>query len=384
MWRCHAGCVKMVSVPASEAVLREERTARILRTVAMERPDRTPVVLEFAGFAATVTGNPMTAFLASVSASVDMMIQAFRLIGPADAVDYGAYSPYALCSLWMSKVKVPGVDLPPDAALQVAEAELMTPEDYDRILSRGWPDFQRAFLEERVFNDVAPGRRPSAQTAIDVRGSWAAQGIPVLSGGDISPPFELLCGARSVNGFYGDLLASPDKVREVMDAITPHLAAPVCAQAKAKGFPAVWVGGWRSASKMISPRIWQRFVGPYLEKLVRQVVESGLIAILHLDYDWTRDLGFFRCLPKGKCILSTDGRTDLRKAREILGGHMCLAGDVPAEMLAFGTPDEVHRYATGLIRDLGPAGFILHSGCDIPENAKLENVRAMVAAALSG
>jgi len=35
-----------------------------------------------------------------------------------------------------------------------------------------------------------------------------------------------------------------------------------------------------------------------------------------------------------------------------------------------------------LIRELGPEGFILHSGCDIPANAKLENVKAMVAAAL--
>ena len=35
-----------------------------------------------------------------------------------------------------------------------------------------------------------------------------------------------------------------------------------------------------------------------------------------------------------------------------------------------------------LIRELGPHGFILQSGCDIPANAKLENVRAMVAAAI--
>jgi len=31
---------------------------------------------------------------------------------------------------------------------------------------------------------------------------------------------------------------------------------------------------------------------------------------------------------------------------------------------------------------LGPEGFILQSDCDIPENARLEDVRAMVAAAL--
>jgi len=60
---------------------------------------------------------------------------------------------------------------------------------------------------------------------------------------------------------------------------------------------------------------------------------------------------------------------------------MCLMGDVPATMLAFDTPDEVYEYSTKLIRELGPEGFILHSGCDIPMDAKLPNVRAMVAAA---
>jgi uroporphyrinogen-III decarboxylase len=38
-------------------------------------------------------------------------------------------------------------------------------------------------------------------------------------------------------------------------------------------------------------------------------------------------------------------------------------------------------YYRRIINGLGPEGFILHSGCDIPANAKLENVKAMIAAA---
>ena len=106
-----------------------------------------------------------------------------------------------------------------------------------------------------------------------------------------------------------------------------------------------------------------------------------MIAILHMDQDWTRDLARFRELPKGKCILALDGSTDIYKAKEVLGDHMCIMGDVPAPKLSHGTPDEVYVYCQKLIRELGPEGFILHSGCDIPENAQLDNVRAMVAAA---
>ena len=62
-------------------------------------------------------------------------------------------------------------------------------------------------------------------------------------------------------------------------------------------------------------------------------------------------------------------------------GHACIMGDVPASMFAFGTPDEVYNYCKKLIREIGPDGFILQSACDIPTNAKLENVQAMVSAA---
>jgi uroporphyrinogen-III decarboxylase len=127
--------------------------------------------------------------------------------------------------------------------------------------------------------------------------------------------------------------------------------------------------------------MWDRFVWPYFSRLVEEVVDSGLIALLHLDSGWDRELVRFRELPKGRCILATDGETDLYKAKEVLGDHMCLMGDVPATMLFMDSPDEVYNYCTGLIRKLGPEGFILQSGCDIPANARLENVQAMVAAA---
>jgi len=116
--------------------------------------------------------------------------------------------------------------------------------------------------------------------------------------------------------------------------------------------------------------------------LVHEVVESGLIALLHLDSNWTRELTRFKELPRGRCILALDGETDIFKAKEILGDHMCIMGDVSAAMLYLDNPDNVYAYCTTLIRRLGPEGFILQSGCDMPANAKLDNVKAMVSAAL--
>ncbi len=80
--------------------------------------------------------------------------------------------------------------------------------------------------------------------------------------------------------------------------------------------------------------------------------------------------------------MALDGETDIFRAKKVLEDHMCIMGDVPASMLFLNHPDDVYQYCSRLIRELGPQGFILQSGCDIPANAKLENVQAMVAAAV--
>jgi hypothetical protein len=65
----------------SKAQLLEERQTRILKAIALESPNRTPVVLEYAGFAAKVTNTPLPEFLGSLSKSVDVMIEAFHIVG---------------------------------------------------------------------------------------------------------------------------------------------------------------------------------------------------------------------------------------------------------------------------------------------------------------
>ena len=115
--------------------------------------------------------------------------------------------------------------------------------------------------------------------------------------------------------------------------------------------------------------------------MVDAVTDAGLIAILHLDQDWTRDLERLKELPAKKCLLNTDGMTDLREAKKHLEGHMAFLGDVPPSLFSHGTPEKITTYVRDLIRDIGPTGLILCPGCDAPFNSKPENLEAFVAAA---
>lgn len=358
-----------------------KRKEIIQKAVRLERQDRVPVVLEYAGFAAYATGTPMAQFISSPEMATRTMIKAFKLVGGGDAINYGSFSAHSLSYSFGAKVKVPGYHLPDNELWQVAETEIMTREDYDRILDKGWPFFFEDYLNQRIFDDAAPELLPENQKPVDVIGLWAEHGIPVLSGGDLTLPFELLCGGRSLEKFFIDLIEIPDKVETVMNEILPHLSDHIIAKALDQGYPMVWVGGWRSAPSMISPVMWDRFVWPFFSHVVNKVIDSGLTPLLHLDSDWGRALETFKKFPKGKIIAALDGDTDIFKAKEVLDGHTCIMGDVPAYLLAFGTEDEVYKYSRNLIERLGSDGFMLQSGCDIPANAKLDNVKAMVAAA---
>ena len=201
-----------------------QRLERILKAVALQKPDRTPVVLEYSGFAAYATQTPMAALLKSAHTNIDTMIKAFELVGDGDAINYGAFWPYGLCYDFMAKVRVPGVDLPENEMWQVTEARLMQRGDYDRILSHGWLNFFKTFMRERILNDVPPEYLPPLRRPVDVRSEWRSIDVPVLSGGDITTPVELLCGARSLMEFAIDLIEIPEKVEAVMDTIQPRLA----------------------------------------------------------------------------------------------------------------------------------------------------------------
>jgi uroporphyrinogen-III decarboxylase len=86
-------------------------------------------------------------------------------------------------------------------------------------------------------------------------------------------------------------------------------------------------------------------------------------------------------LPAKKCLLNPDGMTNMRQFKQLAGDRMAMVGDVPASMLAAGTPEDVPKHVRGLIELFEGKGLILCVGCDAPINTKPENMQALVEAA---
>jgi len=141
----------------------KERRKRIMDTIHLKETDRVPVVLEYAGFAARAVGVPMNEYVSSCEYSTQVMIRAYQKIGGGDGINYAASGCYSLATLYLSKVRMLGVDLPWDDELQVHESELMKRSDYDRILEMGWPAFFKKFLKQKIYDDAKQELLPENQ-----------------------------------------------------------------------------------------------------------------------------------------------------------------------------------------------------------------------------
>ncbi len=84
--------------------------------------------------------------------------------------------------------------------------------------------------------------------------------------------------------------------------------------------------------------------------------------------------------PKGSVQWWFDA-TDMAKAKKILGDRCCIQGNVPVSLLVTGTPKDVKEYCRKLIETCAPGGGYVLSAGAMADEAKIENVIAMVDAA---
>jgi uroporphyrinogen-III decarboxylase len=363
--------------------LYQERFAGIKKAINLEPAERIPVIYAASAFSPRYMGMSMAEFCADPEASLNVTIAAMDKLGGLDGINMASAGSLTsiLPMLWLSRVAVPGRDLPPDSLYQVREAEVMTQADYDVIINKGWQGFLDGYLPKVAdmaeLSEAMHWMANNMSRAISV---YREHGYVAMVSNGITTPFEYFCGGRSMTQFYADLYRIPDKVQAAMDVVLPDIIAQSLNGARLAGTMGIWVGGWRSASALVAPRLWNRFVWPYFLKIVHAVVDAGLTPVLHLDQDWTRDLARLRDLPAKKCITNPDGMTNMNKFKELLGDHMAMMGDVPASMFATGTPEDIHDYVRNLVSLFDSRGLLLCPGCDAPINAKPENMIAFIAA----
>ena len=367
-----------------EAMTSEER---ILAAVRLEQPDRVPVD-------ALLTIEPLAHLIGTLPGPLyrdfNLLLEALLRVYddcPFDIFEAPIPASYECYLLGGGlEFKSPGREFPDNQVIQVVEREVLKREDYAKIAEMGWSRFFFEDYRYRVSPPIKQEDVPRIQNAIDQYASkcvreWEKRGVRVLVGQApiCHHPFFKLSLSRSLVKFTEDLYYEPTSVEEALRRMTSDMIVDLINGCRVSKTQIARIEEERASGYYYPPKIFERFWWPYTEQIVRELWSRGIVTLFHLDTPWDRNINYFRRLPKGSAIIRLDGTTDILAAKQTLGGHLCLMGDVHPAMLSLSNKAEVEAYCRKLISQVGrDGGFILSTGCCVPPNVKPENFRAMI------
>lgn len=353
---------------------------RVKAALELRKLDRVPVGPLIDLYSAVWCGITGKEFISNRASYAAAMERCWKEIGEPDWLVQGRGDMGLLYDLFPLKLVWVG------DGYQVQEQEMMTIDDYDFLIEKGYGAFMATYWprihpEWREHPEARERKNADWLEAIRAEGEkWVAKGVEPSWGGFCFQAFDMFCQMRSHAQFVCDVFRRPDKVMRACQIATEAIVEDTIQMAKETKLKKVVICFHRSA--YFNPKQFEKFSLPFLKQMVDAFLSMGLTPVFHCDGNWNAHVHYLLELPKAKCIVQFDGLTDIFRAKEILRGHMCIHGDVPAALTTLGTSEEVTAYCRKLIDVVGAdGGFILGSGCDVPVTARRENVTAMVKAA---
>jgi len=352
---------------------------RIQTAINCETPDKVPVALRLDYCAARWSGISNQEFTLDPQKASDSIEWAFDHIGGWDAVDstWTQGTRFTKLETWM--MQIPGVAIPPDRLPKIDDEPAMTAEDYDVAIKQGMYGLYKVIRQrfgeqysEEIEEYIYKSFRPIQKYWEEEKGA-----VPFRGGMSRLPIFQFGY-SRGWTGFIKDILRQPEKVKAACDATFIDTVKMGENQSRAVGSNIIFVPVGHASPKYMSREMYDQYFFPYFKDACTKLVKDGFTPRLHLNLDWTSNLEHLLELPKRSCIAEIESVTDMKKAKRLLGGHMCICGGVPPHLLTRGNPQKIEEYCKKLIEELGPDGYILMNDDIVPTRAKYENVKAIV------
>lgn len=395
--------------------LYRERRERLSRAYSLKEPDRVPVTGSFGYFAARYGGITIQEALtnyeklrhAIIGTSVDFGfdtggggggIYALPLV-IAMMRDYGGIVPGMLNiplhrALGVTYCRFPGVEIQKDTPPQFIGQEYLKATEYDEFIDDTF-DFIAQKLLPRHFRNLDPVK-PEKSAATWIKYGEESQryrdgmsriteelrkhGFPDFSGGFSYAPLDFIGDyVRDIKNTLLDTYRMPDKVKQAAESVKKVLMdlARVTAKTARKGshmFIPLHL------NEYFSPKQYYEFYWPTLREIVDDLVKLGFVPSIFYEGYQDPHLESILELPKGKTIARFE-KTDLVKAKEVIGDHACIVGGPPSSLFLNDTPAKIDEYVRKLMEVVKVGGgFVLSPSVTIPENAKPENVKALMIA----
>ncbi len=398
-----------------------ERDNRVNDAIAMKVPDRIPFQL-FAGyFSGRYCDIPFSSVYYDYAKWRAANIRTITELEPdVYWAEGAALSGKALEVLRPLQIRWPGFNVPPNLSHQMVELEPMKAEDYEDLLSDPSDYIVRTYLS-RVMESAAPMAklaplrslsgpwgvapflaqftRPEMvemlekfRKAAELQAKWQSQssnleeemtglGFPsYCTPRMMAPaPFDMISDfLRGMRGAMLDMYRLPDKLIEACEMLCRQTIKTIKASPAPEdgSVKRVFMALHRGSDGFMSLQQFEKFYWPTLKKVILALIDAGWTPCPFFEGTWDQRLEYLRELPKGK-VLCHFSQTDPKKAKAVLGGHLCFMIDVPGFLLKAGTVPEVEDHCRNLIKVCGKdGGFIMTATC--LDEASPANVRAMV------
>jgi hypothetical protein len=397
--------------------LYRERGKRINDAVQLKVPDRVPFFPATHLYAAKYTGMTLEEafydadkwFAANKKMNIDLEPDLYFPGGLAIMAPGQAFE-----AVDFKQIKWPGHGVPSNHTFQFVEGEYMTADEYDAFLNDP-TDFAIRTYMPRIYGTLEPLKMlpplelmllgyagvgltaflafPGVASAFESlykagleAAKWMAAntafenemkelGFPSAFSAAAFAPFDMISDfLRGMRGAMLDMYRQPDKLLEAMEKVYPLILGFALVSAKMSGNPRVFMPLHRGADGFMSLKQFETFYWPTLKRLILTLIDEGLTPCIFWEGFYDSRLEYLAELPKGK-ILGLFDRTDVFKAKEVLGDTMCIAGNMPLSLLQTGTPQQVKDYAKKLIDVVGKGGGFVMSSATVMDEADPELVK---------
>lgn len=329
---------------------------RIMTALDGGKPDRVPVIPFLRDWGIRYSGFTFAEILDNPSKYVHAQYRALRDIG-ADII-------------W----DLMGIHAESEAMGSVLKIQENTPPSVEQFAIN---DLDKDLEKLRLPNPYKDGRLPQLLDVVRQMKALVRDEVPVVA--YVQGPFRHAAMLRGSVNLLKEMLKAGEQCQQLLEIATDSLIIYGAALVDA-GADIIMIAEPFMPKDMMSKRMAED-VEPHFRRLSKTLMRTGAKVFLHLCGDFGDRMDVIKKI--GMHGVSLDEKNDLQKAREILGPHVCIIGNVnPTETLLSGTVESVIAESREAIELAGRDGaFILASGCLIPGNAPKENIEALVTAA---
>lgn len=194
----------------------------------------------------------------------------------------------------------------------------------------------------------------------------------------IGSAFSHIVYARGVPDIFIDLYKYPEVVEDLLETLQMVTYKQIDAFMECPS-ELVYIDAWGAFD--LSPSHFKKLVFPELKKVVDRVRESNDKLVGFYMVGKTRALLPIAIEANPHFIEPFEdiGDISLAEARKLYGNKICVMGNFSPMILAFGSLEEARRETLRCLNEgMSGGSYVLVTSDEVPGNAKLENLKAMV------